>query len=1027
MAMPATMNSRWNDFGLRLQRKFWKPLRNMMDIFHVLPLAAVAILFILLGTDGQFRELYISYLEGPRDLSSTMSWMAWVGRMAAGLVAIGLISAVLYEAHYALSTMRINIIYSSYSHPDSNSRLRNLQKAAAFVLAFLPWFGLTVGLLNARGFVANRYCKLLTGKVVTPDDLYGMQHLWLPDGWTIAGALIFLGAATAIFSSTGAQSRIPQRAVALCAPMLAVTLFLLFTDTFDVELHSVWSKLAFALPILLATLIYFFIYRALYRRRGGFFYSKIDAGTAVPLRERRRRWLAVWALAPWLVLAVYFAGVQYFVGPVGKLQDWPAVCPVAFTFPPKPGQWTAFPVAMCYAIGIGLLVGHVLARFAGHERRRGTIMTLVLLLVVICGAVSFCSPNTVVAFYRAVGPLGTVALQLLFLISTFAFLAALSQRSGFPVLTLVILALVVALMFPSHIGATSLALGLVCVVVAVMALMARRVGIAVLVMLLPALLAVNAYQYDHAPTVAQNPAKPLADTFKVKNNFLCWLDRRGVKTAATAVPTACPATAGPAVQRKPWPAATKYPVFIVAAEGGGIYAASAISTFLAKLQDTVPNFDDHVFAVSGVSGGSIGAAIFQALDRASHETSSADRNPAPQTPACPTYSGGAASQNMATKVENIVEDDHFSPVIGSVFPEMFGAPMSRADALVASFEDSTASQDATAGNDLCQPFATHWSPAGFAPALILNSTWVEMGFRAAFAPFALNDLDESLYSFIDPSMPTEKDLSLMQAAGVSARFPFIMPPLSAVMKSTPTGGAKAQAETTKRWNFVDGAYSDNSGATSALDIYKAIENADPDRVDLRLILISSSVTQPDLTGSDINGTVFRDTVAPIDALMKVREDLGNDAIARACTYVYHDDPRQPPLVKSSKGPPIPKLKPESNEDCIEHAGDPQAPLNIVEIQDQTYGLSLGWKISKTSFAVVSWMLGTPNGCPDPKAQQKDIQDDGSKDRPATEENVNAQLSKTILDRNSCVLKTITGLVDGSLSTPASPSAADAAR
>ena len=294
------MNSRWYDFGLSLQRKFWKPLRNMMDIFHVLPLVAVAVLFILLGTDGQFRELYISYLEGPRDLSSTMSWIGWIASMAAGLVAIGLISAVLYEAHYALSTMRLNVIYSSYSNPDSNSRLRNLQKAAAFFLAFLPWFGLTVGLFNARNFVAGRYCKLLTGHVVAPDDLYNMQHLWLPNGWTIAEALIFLGAATAVFSSTGQQSRIPRRAVALCAPSVAVMLFLLLTDTYDFELHSFWSKLVFALPILLATLIYFFTYRWLYRRRGGFFSSKTEAGIAIPLRQRRRRWLAWWALAPCL-------------------------------------------------------------------------------------------------------------------------------------------------------------------------------------------------------------------------------------------------------------------------------------------------------------------------------------------------------------------------------------------------------------------------------------------------------------------------------------------------------------------------------------------------------------------------------------------------------------------------------------------------------------------------------------------------------------------------------------------------------
>ncbi|MEL6280116.1 MAG: hypothetical protein AAFR28_14730, partial [Pseudomonadota bacterium] len=44
-----------------------------------------------------------------------------------------------------------------------------------------------------------------------------------------------------------------------------------------------------------------------------------------------------------------------------------------------------------------------------------------------------------------------------------------------------------------------------------------------------------------------------------------------------------------------------YPVYIVAAQGGGLYAAYQTSVFLARMQDACPNFAQHVFGVSGVS------------------------------------------------------------------------------------------------------------------------------------------------------------------------------------------------------------------------------------------------------------------------------------------------------------------------------------------------------------------------------------------------------------------------------------------
>src|SRR5262249_15067876 len=54
----------------------------------------------------------------------------------------------------------------------------------------------------------------------------------------------------------------------------------------------------------------------------------------------------------------------------------------------------------------------------------------------------------------------------------------------------------------------------------------------------------------------------------------------------------------------------KYPIYVVAAEGGGMTAANHVALVLARLFDRCPDLGHHVFAISGVSGGSLGAAMF---------------------------------------------------------------------------------------------------------------------------------------------------------------------------------------------------------------------------------------------------------------------------------------------------------------------------------------------------------------------------------------------------------------------------------
>jgi hypothetical protein len=1009
----------------------------MMNIFHVLPLAAVVILFVFLATDGQFREIYIAALEGARNHTR-----AWTVSVVTAFAALTLISAVLYEAHNALSTMRINVIYSSYSDPTAGSNLRGLQRAAAFVLAFLPWVGLSVGLFGAREFVADRYCHLLNSAGISGDALESMQYLPVYGGYRIACAVVLLGLAVAYFSSIGEQHRMAQRAVACIAVPAGALLFFLFTDLFDVT-HRTAAAIIADIVIVAVTVCYFVVYQRLYRRRSGFIFSNLSSGTGISLRKRRRHWLAVWALMPWLAMAVYFVCAQYLAGPVRPVIHWQN-CPVA-SFP-TPGRWAIFPVAMCVTIAIGLVVGHTLGRLSTYKWRRPAIWTIVALLALAVELLSFFGGvGRAVYIYRFIGPLGTVLLELLFLISTFAVLAVLSQRSGFPALTLAALTMVVSVMFPNYAGLTAIALAAVYLVFAVAGFLSRQYAVGFVGLLLPVIVLINWNPLRSEALTSQN-LQPVAavDARSVTVRFQCWLEFRGVAPVAPGqqAPDCSPYGAPPPVSAR----AGKYPVFIIAAEGGGIYAASAVSTLLAKLQDAVPEFSKHVFAISGVSGGSLGAAVFRALDHpptpaavtirkvqppannvsdVDDATTCAQYQSAGRPPAHPS-SAKDASTFVQNEVANIMRGDHFSPVVGSIVPEIFGAPLSRSKALVASFDYSTSAQDAEAGKQLCAPFSDSWSPAGDAPALVLNSTWVETGFRVAFAPFDLHATDESLYSFSDVGMPNEHQANLMSAAAVSARFPLIMPPFSVAMQNPDK--ATPQKMDTKRWNFVDGAYSDNSGASTAVDIYRAIK--DTPNVDLHIILITSTNPAPNLDDASINGTVFRDTVAPLDALMKVRSDLGDQAVARACTYIYSSPG------KEQKRGGVSVM--ESNAYCVNQSWktDGSAPLQIVEIQDQTYGLALGWKISATTFAVVKWMLGTPDGCvdrnttpassddqpavgTDSSAKSESSFDQGSsaeqtaskKTTPmATAEDPNAQLTKAILRRNSCVLTSVANLV-----------------
>ena len=430
-------------------------------------------------------------------------------------------------------------------------------------------------------------------------------------------------------------------------------------------------------------------------------------------------------------------------------------------------------------------------------------------------------------------------------------------------------------------------------------------------------------------------AQPPEGLDKLKGEFKTWLARRGDRAKY---------------------AGAKYPVLVFAAQGGGIYAASAAALFLSSMQDECANFAQHVFAISGVSGGAVGTAVFTGLiDGVA---------PSPNLCTGLVRTGAQpAAEPITDLAEQIVLADHLSPVVGLIAPDILRKlpvwpfPMrvgfDRSNALERSFacafDEAIASgvggkpssrrwcTGTGSGTGLRVPYTGVWAIDKAVPAPILNTTWAETGFRVAFAPFPLRAVgDGTLFNFTE--LPLKKDQvpkSLIEAAFVSARFPGIVP-ARRIEPDLPGLDLK--------WNFVDGGYVDNSGSATALELYKTLSRFVEDdklEVDLRLVLLTAAETELDY--GHIRGSLLYDSVAPVQALLNVRSQLSQRAVTEAIETVDAEHRRVRPDRRA----------PEAKDHRV----------YVVDVEQQTFRLPLGWKISPVTNDIVRLMMGRPDLCP----------------------------------------------------------------
>ncbi|GAA4450801.1 hypothetical protein GCM10023189_11970 [Nibrella saemangeumensis] len=268
-----------------------------------------------------------------------------------------------------------------------------------------------------------------------------------------------------------------------------------------------------------------------------------------------------------------------------------------------------------------------------------------------------------------------------------------------------------------------------------------------------------------------------------------------------------------------------YPIYIIAAEGGGLRAAYWTAAILGQLSKRVDHFYDRVYALSTVSGGSVGAAVYTKLYADSRlalriRTAEEQRRL------------DSAIYKSAT---GILSQDYLSPLtmaflvpdmVQKLLPASVGA-FDRAkyieDALSRAYADGAIRflPGERERYSLDSTFMSVWEGENIyrVPSMFMNCTRVEDGAKMVLSNLLIQgDAFQGVnrQEVIDLQDKIHKHIPISTAAFMSARFPVVTPP------------ATVQANDAKRadwFNIVDGGYIDNSGLETAIAVLTSISDA----------------------------------------------------------------------------------------------------------------------------------------------------------------------------------------------------------
>ena len=364
------------------------------------------------------------------------------------------------------------------------------------------------------------------------------------------------------------------------------------------------------------------------------------------------------------------------------------------------------------------------------------------------------------------------------------------------------------------------------------------------------------------------------------------------------------------------PALEARPAIVVLAEGGGIRAALHTASVLSCLDAQDPHFNEDIFAMSGVSGGSVGIATY--LSARTQLRAALGSGPGTNGDCAFAYDAagqapGSVRGILPYTASQFLQSDFFSPLLAGFLLRDFplnaticvflpcDSGMDRATVFENSFRrgfrGSLGEQTRAEGAEMAEdPLgfleAVHGAGIGIGdaarrpePVVILNTFDVQTGQPAIASNvrYASADADPAAFdtypywNVIDAieaaeDGPVGQYLDVASASHLSARFPLISPPGRICASGT-------DCNLTSHGPFIDGGYYDNSGASGVHKAVQKLLELDPDRPITVLHIIFRPTESAE---GEARLPTFFDFAVPMTGVMKARSVHGQVPIQQLC-------------------------------------------------------------------------------------------------------------------------------------------------
>jgi predicted acylesterase/phospholipase RssA len=307
---------------------------------------------------------------------------------------------------------------------------------------------------------------------------------------------------------------------------------------------------------------------------------------------------------------------------------------------------------------------------------------------------------------------------------------------------------------------------------------------------------------------------------------------------------------------------TRYPVYFVMANGGASRSGYWTASILANLEDkTREHFSEHLFCLSGASGGSVGTATFFSLLKARQELKHRQ------------------DTTFATATARFLESDFLTYTLAHLLgPDIFrniiplGPVDDRASALALAMEEASGENSFMYRRfaDKFSSFMTQKGQANYPlPVICINTTRMQDSHPGVISNINIKEDSALFNNRIDvlSLLREQEDMKLSTAVVLGASFPYISPAGRINSQFINESGAHY---------FVDGGYFDNSGAGVVNEMLIAMNNLLnnkhdsaflPFRNKIEFYVIHISNTEPKKRNFSPVNPIANDLLAPVRTLM----------------------------------------------------------------------------------------------------------------------------------------------------------------